>query len=142
LQISRIVIDGFAAAAGTQASGTVFDRTNPSFGTDGSFKGRDFEIDAASSSLSPQAHGHVPAAGCHIEEAHRPCVAHLFTFPTESANRGPKDASAGAQRQRKVNGHCAGMKQIKRPNVDGATRKIDPGWGRRFNDHFFIIPDS
>jgi hypothetical protein len=41
-----------------------------------------------------------------------------------------------AQRQRKVDGHGPRMKQIKRPDVDGAAGKIGTSWGGRFNDHF------
>ena len=46
------------------------------------------------------------------------------------------DPHVRAQRECKINGHGARMKQIKRPDVDGAAGQIGAGWGRRFDDHF------
>src|SRR2546425_13262286 len=45
------------------------------------------------------------------------------------------DAHTRAQRKRKINGRSAGVKQIQRPDVDGAPREIDTGWGGGFDDH-------
>ena len=38
------------------------------------------------------------------------------------------DPHARAQRQREVDRSRAGMKKIKRPDVDGAARQIDTSW--------------
>jgi hypothetical protein len=48
------------------------------------------------------------------------------------------DAHMRPQGQREVDGHGAGVKQVKGPDIYGAARKVDTSWSRRFNNHFFI----
>ena len=48
------------------------------------------------------------------------------------------DLAMSAQRSGEIYGRRAGMKEIKRPDVDRAAGKIDAGWCGRFNKHQFI----
>src|SRR6186713_2508222 len=41
-----------------------------------------------------------------------------------------------AQRDREVHSGSARVKEIERPDVDGAAGKVNSSWGRRFNNHF------
>jgi hypothetical protein len=45
------------------------------------------------------------------------------------------DAGARAQADRRVERLCTRMKQVERPDVDGATREIDAGRRRRSDGH-------
>ena len=47
------------------------------------------------------------------------------------------DAGARAQRQGEIDGRCAGVKKVERPDINGAAGEVGASWCRRFDDHSF-----
>ena len=56
-------------------------------------------------------------------------MASILRAYANAAIAGGGDHAGGAQADRDVDGLCAWVEQIERPDIERATAEVEPGWG-------------